>query len=34
MDPLPYWRGNDSPDRQGLTEIRHVTDYFAYWMPC
>ena len=31
MDPLPYWRGNDAPERQGITEIRHVTGYFAYW---
>ncbi len=31
MDPLPYWRGNDSADRQGITEIRHVEGYLAYW---
>jgi len=31
IDPLPYWRRNDAPDRQGITEIRHVTGYFAYW---
>ena len=31
IDPLPYWRRNDTPDRQGITEIRHVTGYFAYW---
>lgn len=31
MDPLGYWRGNDSPDRQGITEIKHVTGYLAYW---
>ncbi|MBN2311436.1 MAG: NPCBM/NEW2 domain-containing protein, partial [Candidatus Hydrogenedentes bacterium] len=31
MDPLPFWRGNDTPDRQGITEIRHVEGYFAYW---
>ena len=31
MDPLPYWRRNDAPDRQGITEIRHITGYFAYW---
>jgi len=29
--PLGYWRGNDAPDRQGLTEIRHVTGYLAFW---
>ena len=31
MDPLDYWRNNDAPDRQGITEIRHVTGYLAYW---
>ena len=31
LDPLPYWRGNDSPERQGLTEIHHVEGYLAYW---
>ena len=31
MDPLAYWRENDAEDRQGITEIRHVEGYFAYW---
>ncbi|MHB0959756.1 MAG: alpha-galactosidase [Pirellulaceae bacterium] len=31
MDPLEYWRTNDAPDRQGITEIRHVTGYLAFW---
>jgi alpha-galactosidase len=31
IDPLPFWRGNDAEDRQGITEIRHVEGYFAYW---
>ena len=31
IDPLGYWRKNDAPDRQGITEIRHVTGYLAYW---
>ena len=31
MDPLPYWRANDAPDRQGITEIKHVAGYLAYW---
>lgn len=31
MDPLAYWRANDAPDRQGITEIRHVEGYLAYW---
>lgn len=31
MDPLNYWRANDAPDRQGITEIRYVTGFLAYW---
>jgi alpha-galactosidase len=31
MDPLYFWRANDAPDRQGITEIRYVTGYLAYW---
>ncbi|MHB8972970.1 MAG: NPCBM/NEW2 domain-containing protein [Pirellulaceae bacterium] len=31
MDPLEYWRAADTPDRQGITEIRHVEGYLAYW---
>jgi alpha-galactosidase len=31
MDPLAYWRRNDSPDRQGITEIKHVQGYLAFW---
>lgn len=31
MDPLGYWRANDAPDRQGITEIKHVTGYLKYW---
>jgi alpha-galactosidase len=31
MDPLAYWRHNDPPDRQGLTEIRYVEGLYAYW---
>ena len=31
MEPLAYWRNNDAPDRQGITEIRHVTGYLAFW---
>jgi alpha-galactosidase len=29
--PLDYWRNNDAPDRQGITEIRHCAGYLAYW---
>ena len=31
MDPLGYWRDADAPDRQGISEIKHVTGYLAYW---
>jgi len=31
VDPLPYWRAADPPDRQGITELRHVEGYLAYW---
>jgi alpha-galactosidase len=31
MDPLKFWRSNDSPDRQGLAENLHVQGYLAYW---
>lgn len=29
--PLNIWRANDADDRQGITEIQHVTGYLAYW---
>jgi len=31
MDPLGCWREHDAPDRQGITEIRHVEGLLAYW---
>jgi alpha-galactosidase len=31
IDPLPFWRAADAPDRQGITEIKHVMGYLAYW---
>lgn len=34
MDPLANWRGRDAelgPDRQGITENRHVVGLLAYW---
>jgi len=31
IDPLGYWRGNDAKDRQGITEIKYLTGYLAYW---
>ena len=29
--PLGFWRANDAENRQGITEIRHVTGLLAYW---
>ena len=31
VDPLGYWRGADTPERQGLTENHYVAGYLAYW---
>ena len=31
MAPLNYWRAHDAPDRQGISEIKHVTGYLAFW---
>lgn len=31
FEPLPYWRGNDEPDRQGISEIRHIEGLYAFW---
>jgi alpha-galactosidase len=28
--PLPYWTSNDTPDRQGMTEIRYVEGLYAF----
>ncbi|MBM3216864.1 alpha-galactosidase [Candidatus Poribacteria bacterium] len=31
MDPLPYWRAHDEPEREGIHEIRHVEGLYAFW---
>ena len=31
IDPLEYWKAGDTEDRQGITEIRYVEGYLAYW---
>lgn len=31
MDPLPYWRADDDAEREGISEIRHIEGYFAFW---
>ena len=31
IDPLPFWRSADAPDRQGMAEIRYVEGLYAFW---
>jgi alpha-galactosidase len=31
MDPLPFWRKADAPDREGMAEIRHIEGLYALW---
>ncbi|MBN2210636.1 MAG: alpha-galactosidase [Sedimentisphaerales bacterium] len=31
IDPLNFWRNNDAPDRQGVTENKHVMGYLSFW---
>jgi alpha-galactosidase len=31
IDPLGFWRRNDQPDRQGMTEIRYIEGLYAMW---
>jgi alpha-galactosidase len=31
IEPLGFWRRNDEPDRQGITEIRHIENLYAMW---
>ena len=31
VPPLGFWRRNDAPDRQGITEIQHVEGLYAMW---
>ncbi|MCU0962439.1 MAG: alpha-galactosidase [Pirellulaceae bacterium] len=31
IDPLEFWHAADTEDRQGITEIRYVEGYLAYW---
>ena len=30
-DPLASWRANDAPDRQGITEIKHIEGLHQFW---
>lgn len=29
--PLDYWRRNDTPDRRGVTEIKHINGLYRLW---
>ena len=31
LDPLPYRRAADTPNRQGMTEIRYVEGHYQFW---
>lgn len=31
MDPLPYWRSADPPERQGITEIKYIEGLYKLW---
>ena len=31
IDPLGFWRANDAPNRQGMTEIRYVEGHYEMW---
>jgi len=31
IDPLPYWNANDTPDRIGMTQIKHIEGLYAMW---
>jgi len=31
IEPLEFWRRNDAPDRQGITEIRYIEGVYALW---
>jgi alpha-galactosidase len=31
IGPLGRWRDNDTPDRQGISENKHVQGYLAFW---
>lgn len=31
VEPLTFWRNNDAADRQGITEIKYVTGFLAFY---
>ena len=31
FNTIPYWYGNDAPDRVGVTEMKHVDGLYRFW---
>lgn len=31
MNTLPLWQANDAPDRQGVTEVKHIMGLWKFW---
>jgi alpha-galactosidase len=31
ISPIRYWRAADAPDRQGMTEIKYIEGFYAFW---
>jgi alpha-galactosidase len=31
IDPLPFWRASDGPDRRGITEMKYVAGLYSFW---
>ena len=31
MDPAPYWKLLDKPDRVGIAEMKHIAGLYAFW---
>ena len=31
FEPLEFWRKNDTEDRQGITEIKHINGLYKFW---
>lgn len=31
IDPLPFWQAKDTPDRQGISEIRYIEGLYQMW---
>jgi alpha-galactosidase len=29
--PMEFWKANDAPERQGMTQIRHIEGLYAFW---